>query len=127
MPDGVVQSDPVVLPRTLQQPHTSKVAYYRWDAFRPRAESDKPTTGGGAQQDPDHWRDIQIRMEGPAVLPLQTGFAQNWLETTGELVSGFEFYPPPQHCERVTLEKWRGRGVWAKGQDLLASILQEQM
>lgn len=47
----------------------------------------------GTAQDKDHWRDIQIRLEGPAVVPLQTGFAQNWLETTGELITGFEFYP----------------------------------
>ena len=31
---------------------------------------------------------MQIRIEGPAVTPLQTGFAQNWLQTTGELISG---------------------------------------
>ena len=33
-------------------------------------------------------------MEGPAVVPLQTGFAQNWLQSTSELITGFEFYPP---------------------------------
>ena len=42
----------------------------------------------GHAQDDHHWRDMQIRIEGPAVTPLQTGFAQNWLERTGELVSG---------------------------------------
>ena len=47
----------------------------------------------GHAQDDQHWRDIQIRMEGPAVMPLQTGFAQNWLQATGEVVTGFEFYP----------------------------------
>jgi cardiolipin synthase len=47
----------------------------------------------GYAQDHLHWRDIQIRMEGPAVVPLQTGFAQNWLETTEEVITGFEFYP----------------------------------
>src|SRR5688572_995807 len=47
----------------------------------------------GNAEDEHHWRDIQIRMEGPAVMPLQTGFAQNWLEATGELITGFEFYP----------------------------------
>ena len=48
----------------------------------------------GDAQDPAHWRDIQIRVEGPAVTPLQTGFADNWLLTTGELVSGPQYYPP---------------------------------
>jgi cardiolipin synthase len=47
----------------------------------------------GNAEDAKHWRDIQIRIEGPAVVPLQTGFAQNWLQATGEIVTGFEFYP----------------------------------
>ncbi len=50
----------------------------------------------GNAQDPEHWRDIQIRIEGPAVTPLQSGFAQNWYETTGELVSGAAYFPPPR-------------------------------
>ena len=47
----------------------------------------------GPAQDGEHWRDMQIRVEGPAVTPLQTGFAQNWLERTRELVSGPIYYP----------------------------------
>ena len=47
----------------------------------------------GHAQDREHWRDTQIRIEGPAVTPLQTGFAQNWLERTMELVSGPMYYP----------------------------------
>jgi cardiolipin synthase len=47
----------------------------------------------GNAEDEHHWRDIQIRLEGPAVTPLQTGFAQNWLECTRELVSGPAYYP----------------------------------
>lgn len=47
----------------------------------------------GNARGPDEWRDIQIRLEGPAVVPLQTGFAQNWQQTTGELVSGDAYYP----------------------------------
>jgi cardiolipin synthase len=58
----------------------------------------------GHAQDPAHWRDLQIRIEGPGMLPLQTGFAQNWLETTGELVSGFEFYPLPRDVGSVELQ-----------------------
>ena len=47
----------------------------------------------GNAHDDKHWRDIQVRIEGPAVRPLQSGFAHNWLECTGELVSGPDFYP----------------------------------
>lgn len=48
----------------------------------------------GNAQDPDHWRDTVVRIEGPAVTQLQTGFAQKWLETTGEVVSGPDYFPP---------------------------------
>lgn len=51
----------------------------------------------GDARGPDEWRDLQIRIEGPAVVPLQTGFAHNWQQTTEELVSGEAFFPmiPP--------------------------------
>jgi cardiolipin synthase A/B len=57
----------------------------------------------GHAQDPEHWRDIQIRVEGPGAIPLQTGFAQNWLRTTGEMVSGPTFFPPPEDAGRVAV------------------------
>ncbi len=47
----------------------------------------------GNAQDPQHWRDIQISVEGPAAFGLQTGFAQNWLDTTGELIAGEGYFP----------------------------------
>jgi len=47
----------------------------------------------GNAQDPKHWRDVQIRLEGPGAVPLQTGFAQNWLATTGEIVTGPRYFP----------------------------------
>jgi cardiolipin synthase len=58
----------------------------------------------GRAQDPEHWRDLQIRVEGAGVQPLQSGFAQNWLATTGELVSGFEYYPGGEPVGRVDVQ-----------------------
>jgi len=58
----------------------------------------------GDAQDDKHWRDLQIRLEGPAVRPLQTGFAQNWLECTGELVTGPDFYPELTPAGKVALQ-----------------------
>src|SRR5687768_4822193 len=51
----------------------------------------------GNARTPDEWRDLQIRFAGPAVVPLQTGFAHNWQQTTGELITGGAYYPiiPP--------------------------------
>ena len=52
----------------------------------------------GNAEGPGSWRDTQMRVAGPGVIPLQSGFAHNWLETTGELVTGDAFFPviPPQ-------------------------------
>jgi cardiolipin synthase len=47
----------------------------------------------GNARGPDEWRDIQVRIEGPAVVPLQSGFAHNWQQTTGELLTGDAYYP----------------------------------
>jgi cardiolipin synthase len=41
------------------------------------------------------WRDIMIRVEGPAVLEQQSGFAQNWLQCTGEILTGHDYFPLP--------------------------------
>jgi cardiolipin synthase len=49
----------------------------------------------GHAQDPAHWHDIQICVEGPGVIGLQAGFAQNWLQTTGELINGPDYFPNP--------------------------------
>jgi len=58
----------------------------------------------GNAQDDQHWRDLQIRIEGPAVRPLQTGFAQNWLECTRELVTGPDFYPDLEPAGTLALQ-----------------------
>ena len=58
----------------------------------------------GNAQDDKHWRDLQIRIEGPAVRPLQSGFAQNWLQATGELVTGPDFYPSPKPAGTLALQ-----------------------
>ena len=51
----------------------------------------------GSARSKYEWRDIQIRVEGPAALAQQSGFAQNWLVTTGEVLTGTSFFPvaPP--------------------------------
>jgi cardiolipin synthase A/B len=41
-------------------------------------------TWTGHAQDPNHWRETHCRITGPAVADLHVGFAENWLEATGE-------------------------------------------
>ncbi len=48
----------------------------------------------GDAQDPDHWRDVHFRVEGPVVGQLQAAFMDNWLTTSGEVLHGARFFPP---------------------------------
>ncbi|HZD41591.1 MAG TPA: cardiolipin synthase [Terriglobales bacterium] len=41
----------------------------------------------------DHWRDTNVRIEGPAVKYLQAAFSESWLEATGRLIGGEGFFP----------------------------------
>jgi cardiolipin synthase len=58
-------------------------------------------TGGYGISDPwlgdgrteDHWRDTNLRVEGPAVKHLQAAFTESWFETTGNLLGGDGFFP----------------------------------
>jgi cardiolipin synthase len=47
----------------------------------------------GNADSPAHWRDTQVRVEGPAVRGLQRAFQENWSEVTGEALVGDEFFP----------------------------------
>jgi len=48
----------------------------------------------GNADSPDHWRDTQVRVEGPAVRGLQRAFQENWSAVTGEALVGDGFFPP---------------------------------
>ncbi len=50
-------------------------------------------SGNGKQE--GHWRDTDMRVEGPVVEQLQGAFAENWLEATGEALGGPEYFPRP--------------------------------
>jgi cardiolipin synthase len=58
----------------------------------------------GSASNTNEWRDIQIRVEGPAVEALQAGFAQNWLVTTGEIINGHQFFPEPHASGNVPVQ-----------------------
>jgi len=44
------------------------------------------------------WRDTMFRVEGPAVRDLQAAFAENWLETSGEVLADMEYF---RWCEET--------------------------
>jgi cardiolipin synthase len=44
------------------------------------------------------WRDTMFRIEGHAVASLQSIFAENWVEASGELLTGVRYYP---ECDEI--------------------------
>jgi cardiolipin synthase A/B len=58
----------------------------------------------GHAEDSKHWRDIQVQVEGPAAVGLQTGFTHNWLITTGEMISGAGYFPPPDSAGTLAVQ-----------------------
>jgi cardiolipin synthase A/B len=50
------------------------------------------------------WRDYMFRVTGDAVTSLQASFAENWLESSGEILMGDAYFPfsPPPHAASAT-------------------------
>lgn len=70
----------------------------------------------GMARNKDEWRDVQVRVEGPAALAQQSGFAQNWLVTTGEVLTGTSFFPlaPPAgdvQVQTILSSPYQGTGA----------------
>jgi cardiolipin synthase A/B len=47
----------------------------------------------GKAQDAEHWRDTGVRLRGPIVSGAQAVFAENWTETTAEVLVGEKYFP----------------------------------
>jgi cardiolipin synthase A/B len=41
-----------------------------------------------------HWRQTDVRLEGPVVASLQGAFVESWLEATGQVLGGEPYFPP---------------------------------
>ncbi|MGV8944769.1 cardiolipin synthase [Thermomonas sp.] len=50
----------------------------------------------GHAQDPEHWRDLHFRIEGPVVAQIQAAFNDNWIKTTGVVLNGDAYFPALQ-------------------------------
>ena len=58
----------------------------------------------GNAQDAKHWRDLQIRIEGPAVRPLQTGFGRTGWKHRASSSPGRPFIQRPSPAGRLRLQ-----------------------
>jgi cardiolipin synthase len=50
----------------------------------------------GNGRTPDHWRDTDVRITGPAVAWMQAAFVENWVEAAGEALGGDAYFPRAQ-------------------------------
>lgn len=62
--------------------------------------------GDGTQA--GRWRDMQFRVEGPAVTQIQAIFADNWRITTGEVLLGADYFPPPAPAGTLAVQAVAG-------------------
>jgi len=63
----------------------------------------------GHAQDPEHWRETHLRVEGPVVLDIFGAFVENWVEATDEIPSA-PHVPDPHHGfdDGVAIQVTRG-------------------
>ncbi len=47
----------------------------------------------GHAEDPEHWRDMHFRIEGPVVAQFQAAFNDNWIKTSGVVLNGDGYFP----------------------------------
>lgn len=52
----------------------------------------------GHAQDEEHWRDSHYRVEGPVVAQMQGVMLSNWSKTTGRILHGEAYFPPPREA-----------------------------
>lgn len=50
--------------------------------------------GGALESDGRQWRDNHYQVEGPVVASLQSAFIDNWVQATGHMLHGAEYFPP---------------------------------
>jgi cardiolipin synthase len=77
----------------------------------------------GDGRTPGRWRDTNVRIEGPAVKFLQAAFTESWLETTGNLLGGDEFFPRLEPQGKTPLQFVKSSPVGGSFQNYLLYLL----
>jgi cardiolipin synthase len=71
----------------------------------------------------DHWRDTNLRIEGPAVKYLQAAFTESWFETTGDLLGGDGFFPSLEAHGKTPTQVVKSSPVGGSFQNYLLYLL----
>ena len=59
-------------------------------------------TGDGRTK--GHWRETDVRVEGPVVASLQGAFVENWLDATSNVLGGESYFPRPSRPGSVSAQ-----------------------
>jgi cardiolipin synthase len=73
----------------------------------------------GHAQDPDHWRDTQFQVTGPAVRALEGSFYENWIESGGRSAPALDPEPPPRPTGARSVVIWSNPTAGASNVKLL--------
>jgi cardiolipin synthase len=71
----------------------------------------------------DHWRDTNVRVEGPIVKFLQSAFAESWLETTAEALGGEGYFPTLERHGNVPAQIVRSSPLGGSFQNYMLYLL----
>jgi cardiolipin synthase len=73
----------------------------------------------GNAEDPDHWRDTQFQVTGPAVRALDASFYENWIESGGRSAPALDPEPPPRATGARSVVLWSNPTAGASNVKLL--------
>jgi cardiolipin synthase len=73
----------------------------------------------GNAQDPEHWRDTQFQITGPAVRALEASFYENWIESGGRSAPALDPEPPPHSTGARSVVLWSNPTAGASNVKLL--------
>jgi cardiolipin synthase len=72
------------------------------------------------------WRDTMFRIEGEPVMSLQAAFTENWLESSGEILTGRDYYPSSEienEMETLVVDSAPGAGGSTRARILFQALL----
>jgi cardiolipin synthase len=71
----------------------------------------------------EHWRDTNVRLEGPVVQSLQAAFTSSWLETTGVMLGGRDYFPSLERRGDVPAQIVKSSPVGGRFENYLLFLL----
>lgn len=72
------------------------------------------------------WRDSMCRIEGDAVIDLQSTFVENWLEASGEVLVGADYFPsckPAGHAKALVVDSSPSIGESTRARFLFQTLM----